>query len=65
MPLAGIFIIILFNWNTYTGFTPVFSFRMFESVVMFVGRPRNNLNLAFKAGSSKHGKARRASVGWN
>ena len=49
---------------TYTGIgSPIR--RMFEMDVMFFGRAMLILNVAFSAGSSKHGKARRASVGWN
>ncbi|MPC09523.1 hypothetical protein E2C01_002136 [Portunus trituberculatus] len=32
---------------------------------MSISLARNTSNVAFMAGSSKHGKARRASVGWN
>jgi hypothetical protein len=38
---------------------------MFEMEDISLSRPRLTSNLAFKAGSSMHGKARRASVGWN
>lgn len=41
------------------------SMGIFEIDVMFLGRAMLIWNLAFKAGSSKHGKARRASVAWN
>lgn len=32
---------------------------------MLTGRANDNLKVAFNAGSSKHGSARRASVAWN
>jgi hypothetical protein len=38
---------------------------MLDTEVMLLGRPMLILNFAFKAGSSKHGNALRASVGWN
>lgn len=38
---------------------------MLEMVVMFSCRPKYTSNVALSAGSSKHGKARRASVAWN
>jgi hypothetical protein len=38
---------------------------MFDIEVMFEGWAMLILNLAFRAGSSKHGNALRASVGWN
>lgn len=38
---------------------------MLEMVVMFFWRPRYTSKVALSAGSSKHGKARRASVAWN
>lgn len=38
---------------------------MLEMVVMLSCRPRYTSKVAFSAGSSKHGKARRASVAWN
>ena len=38
---------------------------MLEMVVMFIWRPRYTSKVALRAGSSKHGKARRASVAWN
>lgn len=38
---------------------------MLESVVMLVWRAKNTSNVALRAGSSRHGKARRASVAWN
>jgi hypothetical protein len=38
---------------------------MFDIEVIFEGRAMLILNLAFRAGSSKHGNALRASVGWN
>lgn len=49
---------------TYTGFGfPICG--IFDKVVILIGRANVNLNVAFNAGSSKHGRARRASVGWN
>ena len=38
---------------------------MLEMVVMFIWRPRYTSKVALRAGSSKQGKARRASVAWN
>ena len=38
---------------------------IFDNEVIFFGLPMDNLNFAFIAGSSKQGKARLASVGWN
>jgi hypothetical protein len=38
---------------------------MLDTEVMLLGRAMLILNLAFRAGSSKHGNALRASVGWN
>jgi hypothetical protein len=38
---------------------------MFDIEVILEGRAMLILNLAFRAGSSKHGNALRASVGWN
>jgi hypothetical protein len=38
---------------------------MLDIEVMFLGRAMLILNLALRAGSSKHGNALRASVGWN
>jgi len=49
---------------THTGVGSPF-LRIFEMDVMFLGRAMLIWNLAFKAGSSKHGNARRASVAWN
>lgn len=49
---------------THTGIGAPFM-GIFEIDVMFLGRAMLIWNLAFKAGSSKHGKARRASVAWN
>lgn len=47
---------------TYTGSDSA-NFGIFDRVVIFFGRARVKLNFAFNAGSSKHGKARLASVG--
>lgn len=48
----------------YTGMgSPIWG--MFEMEVMFLGLAMLILKVAFSAGSSKHGNARRASVGWN
>lgn len=50
--------------HTYTGRDcPICG--IFDMDVIFFGRAKISLNLAFSAGSSKHGRARRASVGWN
>lgn len=55
---------VLSSLVTYTGIgSPILG--MFEMDDMFFGRAMLILNVAFRAGSSKHGKARRASVGWN
>lgn len=50
--------------GTHTGIGSPF-LGMFEMDVMFLGRAMLIWNRAFKAGSSKHGKARLASVAWN
>ena len=53
------------SWNmTHIG-TPSSTVGMFDIEDMSFVRPKWILNLAFKAGSSKHGKALLASVGWN
>lgn len=52
---------LVFVNYTYTGDWPICG--IFDSVVIDLGRAKVNLNLAFSAGSSKHGRARRASVG--
>ena len=44
---------------------PFSSIGILEMEDISLVRPRETLNLAFNAGSSKHGKALLASVGWN
>lgn len=54
----------MFHDHTHTGFAiPICG--IFDKVVILIGRANVNLNVAFNDGSSKHGSARRASVGWN
>lgn len=55
---------IVYIYITHTGLDSR-SFGMFEMAVMLLGRAMLIWNLALSAGSSKQGKARRASVGWN
>ena len=45
--------------------TPISAIGMFDSDDMSFNLPRLTSNLALRAGSSMHGKALRASVGWN
>ena len=52
------------NIITYAG-SEGRSFGMLDIEVILFGRAMLILNLAFSAGSSKHGNALRASVGWN
>lgn len=51
--------------QSYTGWDTTFFRGMFEIASMFDGLPMLIVNLAFRAGSSKQGNARRASVDWN
>lgn len=53
------------NLNTVTYFTTVSLIFIFDKVVTFDGLVTLIVNLALKAGSSKHGKALLASVGEN
>lgn len=55
----------LFNIKKKTHCASLPTIFIFETDVMLLGRAILIVNLAFRAGSSQHGNARRASVAWN
>lgn len=52
------------KYGTYYGIDMA-DFGILDRVDIWAGRAIDMINFAFIAGSSKHGKARLASVGWN